>query len=121
MGPDFEAPGVLAWLEAADGAALDALPYGAITMDAAGLVVHYNATESRAAGLSVDRLLGRDFFATIGICMNNAVVAERFAQDATIDVIIDYVLTLRMRPTTARLRLLHQAGAARRYLLVARR
>jgi hypothetical protein len=56
--------------------------------------------------------------------MNNYLVAQRFEDAAaigdTLDDIIDYVLTLRMRPVKVRLRLLAAAGAAYRYVLVQR-
>jgi hypothetical protein len=51
-------------------------------------------------------------------------VAQRFedahADGTALDETIPYVLTLRMRPTKVRLRLLAQPGAAIRYVLVQR-
>ena len=52
--------------------------------------------------------------------MNNFMVAQRFEDEAEIDDVIDYVLTLRMRPTPVRLRLLKSAAASRRYILIQR-
>jgi hypothetical protein len=56
--------------------------------------------------------------------MNNFMVAQRFAdaraEGAPLDDTINYVLTLRMRPTKVRLRLLYQPGAALAYVLVQR-
>lgn len=49
-------------------AELDGLPYGLITLDAKGRVVHYNDTESRLARLPRDRVLGKDFFADVAPC-----------------------------------------------------
>lgn len=56
--------------------------------------------------------------------MNNYLVAQRF-EDAMetgemLDVTIDYVLTLRMRPVRVKLRLLASSAAAHRYVLVLR-
>lgn len=48
--------------------ALDALPYGVITLDATGRVVGYNDTESRLAALPKDKVLGRNFFAEVAPC-----------------------------------------------------
>jgi len=117
----FETPDLLPWLEAADGAALDRLPCGVIRMAGDGTVVHYNAHESKAAGLSPATVVGDNFFAGVGVCMNNVMVAARFEEAAELDAIIDYVLTLRMRPTPVRLRLLKAPGVANHYLLVDRR
>lgn len=47
---------------------LDALPFGAIRLDAEGRVVNYNASEARAAHLSPDRVIGRNFFTEIAPC-----------------------------------------------------
>ena len=56
--------------------------------------------------------------------MNNFMVAQRFddaaANGSALDVTIDYVLTLRMRPTKVALRLLALPGQAMRYVLVHR-
>ncbi len=47
-------------------------------------------------------------------------VAHRFEGEPTLDAIIDYVFTLKMRPTKVKLRLLAAPSARRRYLLVKR-
>lgn len=47
---------------------LDALPFGAIRLDAEGCVVSYNATEARAAHRSPDRVIGRNFFTEVAPC-----------------------------------------------------
>lgn len=99
---------------------VDALPYGVVGLDPAGSVEVYNVTESRLAGIPQSMVLGWHYFAETAQCMNNFMVAQRFEDEAEIDDIIDYVLTLRMRPTPVRLRLLKSASAARRYLLIQR-
>lgn len=104
---------------------LDALDFGVIGFDVQGRVCRYNQFESRAAGLSVQRVLGNPLFSTVAPCMNNFMVAQRFddAHDAgvALDATIDYVLTLRMRPVKVRLRLLASSAAdAVRYVLVCR-
>ena len=52
--------------------------------------------------------------------MNNFMVAQRFQDEAYLDVVIDYVLTLRMRPTPVRLRLLKSPAVGRCYILIER-
>jgi hypothetical protein len=52
--------------------------------------------------------------------MNNFMVAQRFEDEPELDDIVPYVLTLRMRPTRVRLRLLATAGAPRHYILIER-
>jgi photoactive yellow protein len=98
----------------------DVLPFGVIGMGADFMAEIYNATESRLAGISPGRVLGIQFFLNIGICMNNYLVSQRFEDEPELDTIIDYVLTLRMRPTPVRLRLLQSPSIPRRYILTQR-
>jgi photoactive yellow protein len=103
---------------------LDQLAFGVIGFDAGGVVRLYNALESRAAGLSRERVVGHSLFKTVAPCMNNYMVAQRF-EDAQVDgtaldATIDYVLTLRMRPVHVKLRLLAGPELAHSYVLVER-
>jgi photoactive yellow protein len=120
----FQDAHLAAFLAQASDAALDELDFGVIGFDATGVVRRYNAFESKAAGLSRDRVLGNPLFTLVAPCMNNFLVAQRFEDAATggapLDAIIDYVLTLRMRPVKVKLRLLSAPGAAMRYVLIQR-
>lgn len=100
---------------------VDALPFGVIGFTLDGTVTAYNATESTNAGLSPKRVLGKHFFEEVAPCMNNFMVAQRFDDADELDDIIPYVLTLRMRPTPVRLRLLKAHGCATRFVLIERR
>ena len=121
----FNALGLGKTMPTLDNATLDALDYGVIGFDAHGLVRLYNATESQMAGLAPDRVLGQPLFTVVAPCMNNFLVAQRFEDAATdavlLDATIDYVLTLRMKPIKVKLRLIAEAGAPLRYVLVNRR
>ncbi|WP_210253150.1 hypothetical protein [Beijerinckia sp. L45] len=99
---------------------MDRLPFGVVGMAATGIVEVYNATESRLAGLPADTVLGAHYFSTTAQCMNNFMVAQRFEDEPLLDATIDYVLTLRMRPTPVKLRLLKGAESARHYVLIQR-
>jgi photoactive yellow protein len=120
----FEDPEVLDHLDRATDADLDRLDFGVIGFDDQGIVRRYNALESSLAGLSPGRVLGNGLFTVVAPCMNNFMVAQRF-EDAYVacrklDVEVDYVFTLRMRPVRVRLRLLAQPGGHVRYVLVQR-
>lgn len=115
---DIDDADVLDQLLAADDDVLDALPFGVIGMDDDHQVVLYNRAESALSGLSPERVLGRHFFSEVAPCTNNFMVAQRFEEEETLDAFVDYVFTLRMKPTPVRLRLLRRTGAARQYLLV---
>jgi photoactive yellow protein len=103
---------------------LDALDFGVIGIDPAGVVNRYNAFESKAAGLSPQRVLGHPLFTVVAPCMNNFMVAQRFedalGSGSALDATVDYVLTLRMRPVKVKLRLLAAAEGGSRYVLVQR-
>ena len=117
----FAQSNLLVELEAADDEVLQAAPFGIIAMSDKGVVSLYNTVESELAGLSPDRVIGRHFFTAVAPCTNNYLVAHRFETERVLDVVIDYVFTLRMRPTPVRLRLLKSPAARRQYLLVERR
>lgn len=123
--PTFDAPGLAQLLDASSPEALDALDFGVIAFDADTIVQRYNATESQAAGLSPQRVIGEPLFTNVAPCMNNFMVAQRFEdaadQGSELDETIDYVLTLRMRPIKVKLRLLASPAGAHRYVLVQRR
>lgn len=116
---DFEDPRLLDALEA-EGTRHDDADFGIVGIDREGRVAVYNAFEARAAGLAAASVLGEDFFASVALCMNNFMVAQRFEDEETLDATIDYVLTLRMRPTRVRLRLLKAPRARLGYVLVER-
>lgn len=103
---------------------LDMLPFGIIGFDHDCIVQRYNAYEAKAAGLSVEHVLGNNLFTVVAPCMNNFMVAQRFedalASRSMLDETIDYVLTLRMRPSPVKLRLLASPDANLRYVAVQR-
>jgi len=107
-------------LHAMDGTDRDALPYGVIGLDADLVAIVYNATEAGFAGVRPERVIGAPFFENSAQCMNNFMVAQRFADEPVLDAIIPYVLTLRMRPTKVRLRLLARPDVPLRFLLIER-
>lgn len=115
---------LLAHLNSATDADLDALEFGIIGFDGAGVVRRYNALESKLAGLSPQSVLGNPLFTVVAPCMNNYLVAQRFDDaletGSMLDQTLDYVFTLRMRPVKVRLRLLADPASPLRYVLVRR-
>jgi len=117
---EFEAVRI-AELAESDKERLDTVPFGVIGFTSDATVTVYNATESRNAGLSPERVLGKHFFEEVAPCMNNFMVAQRFDDEDALDDIVAYVLTLRMRPTPVRLRLLKDPGHVTRFVLIERK
>jgi len=99
---------------------IDALDFGVVGFTAEGIVKIYNSKESQMAGLPRECVMGSHFFSGTAQCMNNFMVAQRFEDESTLDVTIDYVLTLRMRPTPVQLRLLRSPAISRRFILIQR-
>jgi photoactive yellow protein len=120
----FDMPELGPQLAVLSDAELDELDFGVIGFDLDTVVCRYNKVESSAAGLSVQRVLNQPLFTNVAPCMNNFMVAQRFEdahdQGEALDLTIDYVLTLRMRPIKVALRLIAVPGAAVRYVLVRR-
>ena len=121
----FDGPALHAWLDHASQAELDLLDFGVIGMDANLIAKRYNKPESTMAGLSPAQVLDHPFFEVVAPCMNNYLVAQQFtdalATGADVDATLDYVLTLRMKPTQVTLRLLASAQYDHSYVVVNRK
>lgn len=104
---------------------LDELSFGVIGFDAEEKICIYNAPEARWAGLDKNKVLGTLMFEVVAPCMNNYLVAQRFEHalqhHEALDATLDYVLTLRMRPTPCALRLLADPTSRIRFILVSRK
>ena len=122
---EFAQPELLGPLLALDAAELDALEFGVIGIGADTVVRDYNALEAKLAGLSKERVIGYPLFTVVAPCMNNFMVAQRFEDAAAagqaLDLTLDYVLTLRMRPIKVQLRLLAGPNAEHRFVLIKRK
>ncbi len=121
MNVSFDAVDLRNLLDAMPLEHFDDLPFGLIVMDRSGVVVSYNAFEAARAGLACDQVVGRHFFESVGPCMNNYLVAQRFLDEPSLDDFLDYVFTFRMMPTPVRLRLMAQPDSDRRYVAVVNR
>lgn len=118
---DFNDSRLLEQLEEASIEELDDAEFGLIVMDRRGDVVGYNAFESARAGIDASRVLGRNFFTSVGPCTNNYLISQRYLDEPDLDDVLDFVFTLRMAPTPVRLRLLARSGSERQYLAVLNR
>ncbi|WP_194722227.1 PAS domain-containing protein [Noviherbaspirillum malthae] len=123
-GTDFSRENIVPLLSVFSKQELDALDFGVIGFDKETVVRQYNRFESECAGLAPEHVVGQRMFTSVAPCMNNFMVAQRFEdalENATeLDAVIDYVLTLRMRPVKVRLRLLARPDSELRYVLVDR-
>ena len=122
--PKFDAVALFHEIDRCSDELLDRVDFGVIGFDHLGKVRRYNAIESKLAGLAASSVLGNHLFEAVAPCMNNFMVAHQFQEaiehGQDLDVELDYVLTLRMRPQRVKLRLLAQRNVAMRYILVRR-
>ena len=96
-------------------------PFGIIAMAKDGTVEHYNTPGVQNGGpVSRTRSWADTSSPPVAPCTNNYMVAQRFESEDELDAIIDYVFTLRMRPTKVKLRMLKSASKPKQYLLVER-
>jgi photoactive yellow protein len=120
----FDSPRLCEALNELDATALDGLPFGVMGFDSEGHVSCYNNHEAVASGFSPESVLGQHLFIELAPCLNNYLIAGRFEEAQlrgdSLDEVVPYVLTFRMRPTRARLRLLARPGHALRYVLTLR-
>lgn len=65
---DIESDAILGEIGVLGAADLDALPFGAIQLDAHGTILNYNKTEERISGRKKEEILGRNFFGEIAPC-----------------------------------------------------
>ncbi len=103
---------------------LNSLDFGVIGFDDEGMVKVYNAYESKVAGLSLESVIDADLFNSVAPCMNNFMVAQKIEdaidESSELDEIMDYVLTLKMKPTRVKLRLLSSTQLTYSYVLILR-
>lgn len=120
----FDQPCLIESLERLTDSELDNLDFGVIAMDSSCMARRYNALESKMSGLTPETVLGANVFTNVAPCMNNFMIAQRFEDSLTsgtdLDDTIDYVLTLRMRPSRVKLRLITSTAAKLRYIAIKR-
>ncbi|MBD5634478.1 MAG: hypothetical protein IAI49_08380 [Candidatus Eremiobacteraeota bacterium] len=119
---DFDVPGLFSELSALGAPErFDDLPFGLVAMRLDGTITAYNRYESECTGFSAAQCVGLNFFTDVGQCTNNFLVSGRFDEETTLDETIDYVFTLKMRPTRVRLRLLKDEPSPHQFIAIQRR
>ncbi|MBV8594432.1 MAG: hypothetical protein JOZ27_09055 [Caulobacteraceae bacterium] len=121
MTPSFDDLDIIEWLETAADTDLDELPFGVIALTPAGVVASYNRVQAELSGIAAGRMLGRDFFASVGACADNDVIRRRLEHRDDVDETVDYVVHFQMGKTPVRVRFLRCLGGRRMYLLVTRK
>ena len=87
---------------------IDTLPFGAIQLSAAGVVLSYNQTESVITGRRKEAVIGRNFFNEIAPCCNKPGfrgVFDAGVAAGNLNAMFDYVFDYRMNPTRVRVQM----------------
>jgi photoactive yellow protein len=111
--PDYDSPDLARQAEAMTPEQIDALPFGAIRVDAGGQVCFYSRTEARLSGRDQRPTVGLDFFLDIAPCMGTPLVRGRIEQAlaaGTLDVRMRHVGDFADRSRTLELRALSATG-----------
>lgn len=101
---------------------LNTLDFGVTGLDNDCIVTRYNNYLGILSGVSTQKALGFHYFTNVGPCMNNFMVAQKL-EDAidgsvSLDETINYVLSVRMKPTKVKLRLIHDVNLSVNYVLI---
>lgn len=105
-----------------DRAAIDALEVGVVGVDDKGVILVYNAAESRLSGLDAAAVEGRNFFTQVAPCCNNRLLYGRFKEGVAQDSLaltLPYTFTYKMKPTNVTVQLARTQRT--NWILIARR
>ncbi|WP_158746924.1 photoactive yellow protein [Acidisphaera sp. L21] len=102
---------------------IDRLPFGAVQLDSAGVVLAYNRTESSLTGREPADVIGRHFFDEIAPCCNTSVFRGTFdagVEANHLDTIFTYVFDYKMRPTKVKIHMRSALGTPTYWVFVKR-
>ena len=102
-------------------AQLDALNYGAVKVDDAGVIELYNRYEAELANIQPADAEGKSFFTQVAPCTNNNLFFGSFkkgVQDGELNVLFPYTFTYRMRPTNVKVHIYRDAATRTNWVLV---
>lgn len=119
-GTSFAKPDVLARLDSLSRSDIDALPFGAVKVDDAGVIREYNRYESQLAGVAPSAAIGRNFFTQVAPCTNNAVFYGNFKKGVAArayNLAFVYTFSYNMTPTPVRIHL-HRTSGGTNWILV---
>ncbi|RUO28124.1 photoactive yellow protein [Aliidiomarina sedimenti] len=81
---------------------LDNVAFGAIQLDANGLIQQYNAAEGDITGRDPSKVIGKSFFRDIAPCTNSPEFKGRFdegVKSGSLNTMFEYTFDYEMKPT----------------------
>lgn len=88
------------------GSDADRLPFGVILLDERLAITGYNRAEAEISGLEPRSVLGKRLFTDVAPCMNTPEIRARIDSATPLDETVSYMLSLRMRMTPVRIRII---------------
>jgi len=87
-------------------AQLNELTFGAIEVDATGLILQYNATEGAITGRDPKAAIGKNFFRDVAPCTNRPQfkgVFDAGIKSGDLNTLFEYVFDYQMKPTKVKI------------------
>lgn len=85
---------------------LDQLAFGAIQLDAQGVILAYNATEAGITGRSAQEVIGKSFFRDVAPCTDTPQFRGTFdagVRAGNLNTMFEYVFDYKMTPTRVKI------------------
>ena len=102
---------------------VDQLAFGAIQLDASGVVLFYSRRESQITGRDPKDVIGKNFFTEVAPCTRRPEFHGRFqegVEQGELSVIFDYTFDYKMNPTRVRVHMKKALQGDSYWVLVSR-
>ncbi|MFP4282841.1 MAG: photoactive yellow protein [Opitutales bacterium] len=102
---------------------IDALPMGAIQLDARGTILFYNSAEGQITGRNPKAVIGKNFFRDVAPCTNSPQfygVFKAGVAAGNLNTVFQYVFDYKMTPTKVRVHLKKARSGDTYWVLVQR-
>lgn len=103
---------------------IDALDFGVVQVDEAGVIKLYNRYEAELAGLTPQAVEGKNFFTQVAPCTNNDIFYGTFRkglEERDLNVMFLYTFTYKIAPTNVKVHLYRDATSDTNWILVKKR
>jgi len=100
------------------------LSFGVVRVNDEGIIELYNQYEADLSKISVNGVLGKNFFITVAPCTNNRLFKGKFdagVSSDSLDVEFLYTFTYRLRPTNVAVRLYRDPLSKTNWIFTQRR
>jgi len=107
---EIDSPEMAAEIGNLDAQAFDALPFGAIQLDANGVILRYNKAEEKISGRNTSDVLGKNFFADIAPCTRVKRFLGAFqagVEHRSLNEVFDFTFAFKTGPRDVRIRMIY--------------